>query len=104
MSVVKYCEVAIVSVAVGTFSEKLTDTPCQDFSLWFLAYLQLAMVKTDVKNVFFSRTWLPFFFYLCHLPATSQLGFVFKTESCPLCSEFLTDLCYAQKLRMLMLL
>ena len=39
MSVVKYCEVAIVSVAVGTFSEKLTDTPCQDFSLWFLAYL-----------------------------------------------------------------
>ena len=39
MSIVKYCEVAIVSVAVGTFSEKLTDTTCQDFSLWFLAYL-----------------------------------------------------------------
>ena len=25
-------------------------------------------------------------------------GFVFKTESCPLCSEFLTGVCYTWKL------
>ena len=86
MSVVKYCEVAIVSVAVGTFSEKLTDTPCQDFSLWFLAYLQLAMVKTDVKNVFFSRTWLPFFLIrvICLLRASWVLCLKQKVVHCVL--------------------
>ena len=32
--------IATASVAVGLFSEKLTDTPCKDFSLtWFLAFL-----------------------------------------------------------------
>ena len=34
-----------VSVAVGIFSERLTDTSCQNFFC-------LAMVKIDVKNVF----------------------------------------------------
>ena len=29
----------IVSVAVGMFSERLTDTSCQDFSPWFLTFL-----------------------------------------------------------------
>ena len=37
----KYIEnfYVIVPVAVGIFSERLTDTSCQDFSLWFLAFL-----------------------------------------------------------------
>ena len=44
----------IVSVAVGIFSEKLTDTSCQDlFPLFFFfIFISLAMTKTDVKNVF----------------------------------------------------
>ena len=29
----------IVCVIVSIFSERLTDTSCQDFSLWFLAFL-----------------------------------------------------------------
>ena len=29
----------IVSVAVGIFLERLPDTSCQDFSLWFLPFL-----------------------------------------------------------------
>ena len=40
----KYIEefYVIVSVIVmGIFSERLTDTSCQDFSLWFLEFLQL---------------------------------------------------------------
>ena len=92
----------IVSVALGIFSERLTDTSCQDFSLWFCG-ISLAMVTTDVKSVCwrvsFSRPGLPFFLflYLCHSPDYSQV-FVFKTGSCPLCSEFLTGLCYASKL------
>ena len=48
----KYIEnfCVIVSVPVGTFSERLTDTSCQDFSFWFFCGISLAMVKTDVKN------------------------------------------------------
>ena len=42
------------------------------------------MVKTDVKKVF----WRVF----------AIVGFVITTESCQLCSEFLTGLCYAKKL------
>ena len=55
----------------------------------------LAMVKTYANLVchFFS-----FFVCLYHLPATCCLGFVLEKESCPLCSEFLTGLCYAYKL------
>ena len=68
----------------------------------------LAMVKTDVKNVFcrvsFSRTGLPFFLYLDlrYLPAVCYKWALFlkQTESCLLCSEFSTVfseffLCYA---------
>ena len=29
----------IVCVIVGIFSERLSNTSCQDFSLWFLAFL-----------------------------------------------------------------
>ena len=29
----------LVSVAMGIFSERLADTSCQYFSLWFLPYL-----------------------------------------------------------------
>ena len=37
----KYIEglCVIASVALGIFSERLTDTFCQDFSLWFLGLL-----------------------------------------------------------------
>ena len=91
-----------VSVAVGTFSERLTDT---SFSLSFFFSISLAMVKTDVKNVFwkvfFSRPDLPFFFffYTCAILLLHPIvGFVFKTEGCPLCSEFSTGLCYTYKL------
>ena len=42
----------IVSVAVGIFSERLTDTSCQDFSLSFFVCISLGMVKTDVKKIF----------------------------------------------------
>ena len=50
----KYIEnfCVIVSVAVDIFSEILTDTSCQDFSLSYLCGISVAMVKTDVKNVF----------------------------------------------------
>ena len=36
----KYIEnfCVIVSVAVGIFSERSSDTSCQDFSLWFFWY------------------------------------------------------------------
>ena len=39
----KYIEdfCVIVSVAVGIFSKRLTDTSCQDFSLWLLVFLYL---------------------------------------------------------------
>ena len=49
----KYIEAfcVIVSVSVGIFSERLTDTSCQYFSFDFLG-MSLAMVKTDLKNVF----------------------------------------------------
>ena len=29
----------IISVAMGVFSERLTDTSCQNFFLWFLVFL-----------------------------------------------------------------
>ena len=64
----KYIEdfCVIVSVAESIFSERLTATSSQYFSLWFFA-ISLIMIKTDVKNVFwrvfFSRTGLPFFFF-----------------------------------------
>ena len=43
----EYCEVfnmtwhfyVIVFIVLGIFSERLTNTSCQDFSLWFLAFL-----------------------------------------------------------------
>ena len=74
---------AIVSVALGIFSERLTDTSCQDFSLWFCG-ISLAMGTTDVKSVCwrvsFSRPGLPFFLflYLCQSPTTcySQVLFL----------------------------
>ena len=72
--------------------------------LFFLFVIFLAIVKTDVKNnfwrVYFSRPACHFFFivlvpFSCYM---LWLGFVFKKEHCPLCSEFLTVRCYAQKL------
>ena len=51
------------------------------FSLWFFG-IYLAMVKTDVKNVFL--------FLICVICLLSASWvFVFKTESCLLSSEFL---------------
>ena len=49
----KYIEdfCVIVSVAESIFSERLTATSSQYFSLWFFA-ISLIMIKTDVKNVF----------------------------------------------------
>ena len=50
----------IVSVAVSILLERLTDTSCEDFSLWFFG-ISLAMVKTDIKSVLlkslFFRNW-----------------------------------------------
>ena len=66
----KYIEdfYVIVSVIVlGTFSERLTGTSCQNFSLWFLAFLLLRlklMQKMSYWIVFFFQNW-PAFFYLC---------------------------------------
>ena len=71
--------------------------------------ISLAIVKTNVKNVFWKfffqnlhAIFFLFFFlffvfvlfvlFACYL---LELGFVFKTEICPLGSEFLTGLCYA---------
>ena len=40
-----------------------------------------------------------FFFYTCAILLLHPIvGFVFKTEGCPLCSEFSTGLCYTYKL------
>ena len=47
-SIADFCVIVSVIVVV-TFSKRLTDPSCQDFSLGF--WLSLAMVKTDVKNV-----------------------------------------------------
>ena len=75
----KYIEnfCVIISFAVIIFSERLADTSCQHLSLWFFCSISLAMVKIDVKNVFwrvlYSRPGLPFFFlffYFCYSPAT----------------------------------
>ena len=70
----KYIEefYVIVSVIVmGIFSERLTDTSCQDFSLWFLEFFQLWLkllrkMSYWIWIVLFSRSGLPFF-YLCHV-------------------------------------
>ena len=68
----KYIEdfYVIVSVIVlCTFPERLTGTSCQDFSLWFLAFLSLRlklMQKMSYWIVFFFQNW-PAFFYLCHI-------------------------------------
>ena len=50
----KYIEnfCVIVSADIGISSEILTGTSCQDFCLWFFGGTSLAIVKTDVKNVF----------------------------------------------------
>ena len=40
----------IFSVIVGIFSERLTDTSCQDFFLCFFG-TSLAVVKTNVKRL-----------------------------------------------------
>ena len=70
----KYIEnfCVIVSVTVGIFSKRLTDTSCQDFLLWFFCGISLVMVKTDVKSVFwrvsFSRPGLPFFSFFVFVP------------------------------------
>ena len=92
----------IVSVAVDIFSKRLTEwhilsgySPL-DFSI------SLAMDKTNVKNVLLKSSFFPelgcYFFlfvwsFFCFV--TCYLDFVFKTENCPLCSEFLIDLYYA---------
>ena len=39
----------IVSVIVVIYSERLTDTSGQDFSVCFLVFFYLAVVKTNVK-------------------------------------------------------
>ena len=91
----KYIEnfYVIVSVALlGIFSERLTDTSCQEFSLWFFCGISLALVKTDVKNVCwrvsFSRPGLPFFFfflYLCHSPTTCYSWVLFLKQEVAHC-------------------
>ena len=90
----------IVSPAVGIFSERLTDTSSlHDFSLWFFCgnSLELKLMWKVSSEVSFSRPGLPFFSFFVFAPFAYYMlsfGFVFKTESCALCSEFLTGLCY----------
>ena len=69
----------IVFVAVSIFSERLTDTSCQDSSLLFLTFLWLTNMKNVLrKNIFFfQRTGLSFF-YFCHLPCYLLVCFCFK--------------------------
>ena len=57
----------------GTFSERLTDPSCQEFSFWFFG-ISLALVKTDSKNVllnslFFQELACLFFLFVSYLPA-----------------------------------
>ena len=78
----------IVSVAVSILLERLTDTSCEDFSLWFFG-ISLTMVKTDIKNVllkslFFHNGGAIFFICVIYLLRAS---FVFKTESSPCVSD-----------------
>ena len=99
----------IVSVAVGIFSETLTGTSCQDFSLWFLCGSSLAMVKTYVKNVFwgvsFSRPYMPFFqsLYLCHLPTTCYSWVLFLKQKVVHCVLSFWLVCVMLRSYMLML-
>ena len=65
----KYMEDFYVSVfiIVHIFSERLTDTSCQDFSLWFLTFLKLWLKlirKISYWIVFFNRPGLSFFLFL----------------------------------------
>ena len=99
-----------VSVPVGIFRKVNWHILSRVF---FVFGISLGMVKTYVKNVIikslfvclfvFCGTGPQMFFYLRHLLATYLFGFVFKIESCPLCFDFLTDLCYAYKLHAEML-
>ena len=89
----------IVSVTVGIFSERLTGTSCQDFSLCFLICFQLAVVKTDGKCLteqsFFSQKWTAFFvFDLCHicLLRTSWVLFLERKLSITFCEFMLRKL------------
>ena len=86
----------VVSVAVGISWQRLTDTSSQNFKLLFFFEMWQMWQKCDkclLKSLFF-QTWHATFFSFC----ICAIGFRFKTESCSLCSEFLTGLCYAQKL------
>ena len=97
----KYIEnfCVIFSVAVGIFSERSQHILSGFFPSIFFG-ISLALVKTNVKNVFW-RVFFPdlawnFFLLFVFVPfACYMLGFVFKTESCPLCFNFLTGVCYA---------
>ena len=75
-------------VVVGIFSERLTDTSCQDFSFWFLAFLYLwlrLIGKMSHWRVFFFQNWPAICFFL-FLICVICLLHVFKTETCSLCS------------------
>ena len=78
----------IVSVTVGIFSKRLTDTSCQDFFLWFFCGISLVMVKTDVKSVFwrvpFSRPGLPFFSFFLFVPFAYYMFLKQKVAHCVL--------------------
>ena len=113
----KYLEnfYVIVSVAMGIFSEWLTDTSCQDFPLWlfcgiFLAMVLLAIFLTHVKNVFW-RVFFPdltchffLFLYLCHLPATCNSWVLFLKQKVVHCVLSFWLVCVMLRSYMLMLL
>ena len=76
-----------VSVAAGIFSERVTDTSCQDFSLWFFCVISLAMVKmiwkaSSEESVFSDLACHFFvFLYLCHSPTTYYSWILFLQQN-----------------------
>ena len=71
----------IVSVAVGMFSERLTDTCCQYFPFGFLPFQNWC--ENVFWRVFFPELACLFFFFfldLCHMPATCYSWILFLKQ------------------------
>ena len=76
-------------VVVGIFSERLTDTSCQDFSFWFLAFLYLwlrLIGKMSHWRVFFFQNWpdICFFFLFWFVPFACYMFLKKKLVHCVL--------------------
>ena len=78
----------IGSVVVGIFSERLTDTSCQDFSFWFLTFLYLwlkLMWKMSHWRVFFPELACHLgFFYFWFVPFACYMFSKQKVVHCVL--------------------